>query len=50
MSSEEVTERAVSMVDVLEEEQQLEEDATAVLGDGDLHNCTYDMVRLIYWL
>lgn len=31
----------VSMVDVLEEEQLLEEDANAVLGGSDDRNCTY---------
>lgn len=31
----------VTMVDVLEEEQKLEEDAHAVLGGSDEHNCTY---------
>ncbi|XP_069118451.1 putative E3 ubiquitin-protein ligase UBR7 isoform X2 [Argopecten irradians] len=31
----------VSMVDVLREEEELEADATAVLGDSDIHNCTY---------
>ncbi|CAH1791308.1 unnamed protein product, partial [Owenia fusiformis] len=33
----------ISMVDVLEEENKLEEDATAVLGDSDDKNCTYLM-------
>ncbi|XP_013391546.1 putative E3 ubiquitin-protein ligase UBR7 [Lingula anatina] len=32
----------VSMVDVLEEEEQLEADANAVLGDSDDKNCTYE--------
>ena len=36
---------AVSMVDVLQEEQQLEEDANAVLGDSDDKECTYNKVR-----
>ncbi|KAL5008060.1 hypothetical protein ScPMuIL_013641 [Solemya velum] len=31
----------ISMVDVLEEEKQLEDDANAVLGDSDDKNCTY---------
>ena len=34
----------VSMVEVLEEEKQLEEDAKAVLGDSDEKNCTYPLV------
>ena len=37
----------VSMVDVLEEETKLEEDANAVLGDSDDKNCTYLMVSFI---
>ena len=34
----------VSLVDVLEEEAQLEEDANAVLGGSDDANCTYNLV------
>lgn len=34
---------AVSMVDVLREEEELEADANAVLGDSDATNCTYLM-------
>ena len=34
----------VSMVDVLEEEQKLEEDANAVLGGSDPVHCTYPKV------
>lgn len=37
-------ENGVSMVDILAEEQKLEEDTKAVLGDSDDHNCTYIMV------
>jgi E3 ubiquitin-protein ligase UBR7 len=40
-SVEESTENVLSMVDVLEEEKQLEEDANAVLGASDDTNCTY---------
>ena len=36
--------QVVSMVDVLNEEQQLEEDATAVLGACDDNVCTYSQV------
>ena len=36
----------LSMLDVLEEQEQLEEDANAVLGGSDDKNCTYDMVKL----
>lgn len=35
----------LSMLEVLEEENQLEEDAIAVLGDSDDKNCTYLMVN-----
>ena len=31
----------ITLVDVLEEEAQLEEDADAVLGGSDDQNCTY---------
>ena len=35
-------EDGVTMVDVLQDEQDLEEDAKAVLGAADDKNCTYD--------
>lgn len=35
---------SVSMVEVLEEEQKLEEDANAVLGGSDPVHCTYPKV------
>jgi hypothetical protein len=35
---------AVSMIDVLREEEELEADANAVLGDSDATNCIYLMV------
>lgn len=35
----------VTLVEVLEEEAQLEEDANAVLGGSDDANCTYSLVR-----
>ena len=35
---------AVSMLDVLREEEELEADANAVLGDSDATNCTYVLV------
>ena len=38
----------LSMLDVLEGENQLEEDAVAVLGDSDDKNCTYLMVTSNY--
>lgn len=34
----------ITMIDVLEEEQELEEDANAVLGGSDDQNCTYPSV------
>ena len=34
----------VSMVDVLHEDNELEAEANAVLGDSDDQNCTYDKV------
>ncbi len=37
-------ENVVSMVDVLEENQELEAEATAVLGDSDDKFCTYPQV------
>ena len=39
-------ENVISMVDVLQESQQLEAEATAVLGDSDDKFCTYPQVRL----
>lgn len=37
-------ENSVTMIDVLQEENQLEEDANAVLGPADDKNCTYIQV------
>ena len=37
-------ENSVTMLDVLQEENQLEEDANAVLGPSDDKNCTYNKV------
>ena len=34
----------ISMVDYLKEEEELENDAHAVLGGSDEHHCTYPMV------
>lgn len=42
---EKTNEDVLSMVDVLKEEAELEEEANAVLGDSDDQNCTYPMVR-----
>lgn len=39
-------ENSVTMIDVLQEENQLEEDANAVLGPADDKNCTYSQVWL----
>ena len=38
----------VSMVDVLHEDNELEEEARAVLGDSDDQHCTYPAVRPTY--
>lgn len=40
-------EDVLSMIDVLKEENELEEEANAVLGDSDDQNCTYPMVKNI---
>ncbi|XP_048736471.2 putative E3 ubiquitin-protein ligase UBR7 [Ostrea edulis] len=40
---EKTNEDVLSMVDVLKEEAELEEEANAVLGDSDDQNCTYPM-------
>lgn len=39
-------EEVVTMVDVLQEEQDLEEDTKAVLGASDAQNCTYNKVNI----
>lgn len=39
-------ENSVTMLDVLQEENQLEEDAYAVLGASDDKNCTYNKVDM----
>jgi hypothetical protein len=49
MSKEESVEEdtnVVTMVDVLKEEQELEDDAKAVLGASDDQNCTYSRVSI----
>lgn len=40
-------EDVLSMIDVLKEENELEEEANAVLGDSDDQNCTYPIVKNI---
>lgn len=35
----------VTMLDVLQDQHDLEEDAKAVLGASDREHCTYDQVR-----
>ncbi|XP_022241102.1 putative E3 ubiquitin-protein ligase UBR7 [Limulus polyphemus] len=42
-NGEEEEECGITMLDVLEDEQELEEDANAVLGGSDDKNCTYPM-------
>ena len=41
-------EDSMSMLDVLQEEKQLEEDADAILGGSDSSQCTYSQVVNIY--
>lgn len=36
----------ITMIDVLKEEQDLEDDAKAVLGASDDQNCTYSRVNI----
>ena len=38
----------ITLIDVLEEEDQLEQDANAVLGGSDDQNCTYSLVIISY--
>jgi len=40
----------VTMVDVLQEEEDLEQDAKAVLGGSDDQHCTYSVVRHLQFL
>lgn len=47
VSQENGCDETVTMVDVLENEKELEEDATAVLGASDDKNCTYLQVSVI---
>ena len=42
-------EDSMSMIDVLQEEKQLEEDADAILGGSDSSQCTYAQVSLHQW-
>lgn len=41
-------ENSLTMLDVLQEENALEEDANAVLGAADDQNCTYNKVLLVF--
>lgn len=41
-------EKVVTMMDVLQEQQDFEEDANAVLGASDDKNCTYSKVITPY--
>ena len=45
--TDEEEDRGITLVDVLEEEAQLEEDANAVLGGSDDKNCTYSLVIIL---
>ena len=44
MASGVLEDEVVSMVDVLQEDKLLEEEARAVLGDSDDQHCTYPQV------
>ena len=44
------SEDTFSMVDVLEEDRELEEEANAVLGASDDQNCTYPQVSVMIFL
>ena len=44
--SEDAEQAVISLQDVLEEDQQLEDTANAVLGDSDDTQCTYPKVCL----
>ena len=39
-------EDTITMLDVIEREDKLEEEASAVLGNSDEKNCTYPKVRI----
>ena len=39
-------ESSLTMMDILEEQEALQEDAEAVLGAGDDEHCTYEKVSL----
>lgn len=43
-------EKVVTMMDVLKEQEDFEEDANAVLGGSDDKNCTYSKVNIIIYL
>lgn len=40
-------ERVVTMMDVLQDQVDFEEDANAVLGASDDNNCTYSKVKFV---
>ncbi len=48
LMAEEDPDSVVSLQDVLEENQQLEDTANAVLGDSDDTQCTYQKVHYLY--
>lgn len=43
------TEKVVTMVDVLQQQQEFEKDADAVLGACDDKDCTYTKVRINFF-
>lgn len=49
-NAENENEDVISMVDYLKEEEELEKDAKAVLGDSDENQCTFSKVNFsFYW-
>lgn len=40
-------EQTVSLVDVLEEDEELEEEASAVLAGSDAEHCSYPQVSIV---
>lgn len=46
---ENVDDAVISMVDYLKEEQELADDADAVLGDSDETQCTFQLVTNVLW-
>lgn len=47
MAANEGEEATVSLVDVLEEDEELEQEASAVLGGSDSEKCSYPEVNIL---